>query len=53
MLLHRTDLTRSTDTADTLLRRLGVSDTEAAQFLRTDEVRPHHPSGRPGKMLQR
>lgn len=52
MLLHRTDLTRSTDTADTLLRRLGVSDPEAAQFLRTDPAARTILSGRPGKMLQ-
>lgn len=52
MLLHRTDLTRSTDTADTLLRRLGVSDAEAAQFLRTDPAARTILSGRPGKMLQ-
>ena len=30
MRLYRTDLTRSTDTADTLLKRLGVSDAAAA-----------------------
>jgi len=32
MRLYRTDLTRSTDTADTLLKRLGVSDISAAAF---------------------
>ncbi|MFM2052445.1 MAG: hypothetical protein RL456_482 [Pseudomonadota bacterium] len=52
MLLHRADLTRSTDTADTLLRRLGVSDPEAAQFLRKDPVARTILSGRPGKMLR-
>jgi murein DD-endopeptidase MepM/ murein hydrolase activator NlpD len=36
--LFRTDLTRSNDTADTLLKRLGVSDAAAASFLRTDET---------------
>ena len=34
--LFRTDLTRSSDTADILLKRLGVDDTAAAAFLRTD-----------------
>ena len=52
MLLHRSDLTRSTDTADTLLRRLGVSDPEASAFLRKDPVARTILGGRPGKMLR-
>jgi murein DD-endopeptidase MepM/ murein hydrolase activator NlpD len=52
MLLHRSDLTRSTDTADTLLRRLGVTDPEAALFLRKDPVARTILSGRPGKMIR-
>ena len=36
--LFRSDITRSTDTADSLLRRLGVDDPAAANFLRTDPV---------------
>jgi hypothetical protein len=36
--LFRSDITRSTDTADSLLRRLGVDDTAAANFLRSDPV---------------
>ncbi|WP_338414873.1 peptidoglycan DD-metalloendopeptidase family protein [uncultured Sphaerotilus sp.] len=52
MLLHRSDLTRSTDTADTLLRRLGVADPEASSFLRKDPVARTILSGRPGKMLR-
>jgi murein DD-endopeptidase MepM/ murein hydrolase activator NlpD len=52
MLLHRSDLTRSTDTADSLLRRLGVSDPEASAFLRKDSVARTILSGRPGKMLR-
>ncbi|MCX7233507.1 MAG: M23 family peptidase, partial [Burkholderiales bacterium] len=32
--LYRSDLTRASDTADSLLRRLGVDDPSAAQFLR-------------------
>lgn len=34
--LFRSDLTRSTDTADTLLKRLGINDPAAAAFLRGD-----------------
>ena len=34
--LYRSDTTRANDTADTLLRRLGVIDPAAAAFLRTD-----------------
>ena len=36
MRLYRTDLTRSTDTADSLLKRLGISDASAAAFLHSD-----------------
>jgi murein DD-endopeptidase MepM/ murein hydrolase activator NlpD len=36
--LFRSETTRSTDTADTLLSRLGVDDAPAAAFLRTDAV---------------
>lgn len=36
--LHRTDQVRSSDTPERLLRRLGISDTEAAAFLRHDET---------------
>lgn len=36
MRLYRSDVTRSTDTAETLLKRLGVFDPEAAAFLRSD-----------------
>lgn len=34
--LFRSELTRSTDTADTLLKRLGIDDTAAAAFIRAD-----------------
>jgi murein DD-endopeptidase MepM/ murein hydrolase activator NlpD len=34
--LYRTDLTRSNDTAETLLARLGISDAAAASYLRHD-----------------
>ncbi|WP_439648663.1 peptidoglycan DD-metalloendopeptidase family protein [Curvibacter delicatus] len=35
--LFRSDITRSTDTADTLLKRLGINDPAAAAFLRADD----------------
>lgn len=34
--LFRSEVTRSSDTADTLLKRMGVDDAAAAAFLRTD-----------------
>lgn len=34
--LYRSDITRHSDTTDTLLRRMGVPDTAAAAFLRND-----------------
>jgi len=34
--LFRSEVTRSSDTADTLLKRLGVDDAAAAAFMRTD-----------------
>jgi murein DD-endopeptidase MepM/ murein hydrolase activator NlpD len=36
--LYRSETTRSNDTADSLLRRLGVLDSAAAQFLRNDNA---------------
>lgn len=50
--LYRNDLTRSSDTADSLLKRLGVDDPEAAAFLRSDQVARRVLEGRPGKMVQ-
>ena len=50
--LYRTDLTRASDTADTLLRRLNVSDADAAQFLRSDTTARKLLDGRGGKMVQ-
>lgn len=38
MRLYRSDTTRSTDTTDTLLRRLGVFDPRAAEFLRMNPL---------------
>ncbi|MDQ6681391.1 MAG: M23 family metallopeptidase [Pseudomonadota bacterium] len=50
--LYRNDLTRSSDTADTLLRRLNVDDPSAAAFLRTDPLGRKVLEGRSGKMIQ-
>ncbi len=50
--LSRADLTRSSDTADSLLKRMGAFDPAAAKFLRTDPVAKLVLQGRPGKMVQ-
>jgi len=50
--LFRSDLTRPSDTADALLRRLGVSDIEAAAFLRSDPLARKLLEGRAGKMVR-
>ncbi len=50
--MYRADLTRPSDTADTLLRRMNVSDALAAAFLRNDPVAKKLLEGRGGKMIQ-
>ena len=50
--LWRSDTTRASDTADTLLRRLGVADPAAAAYIRGDTVARRLIEGRPGKMVQ-
>ena len=50
--LFRNDLTRSSDTADSLLVRLNVRDPQAAAFLRTDPVARRLLEGRAGKVVQ-
>ena len=50
--LTRNDITRATDTADSLLARLGVRDPGAALFLRSDNVARQVLTGRGGKMVQ-
>ena len=50
--LSRSDLTRRSDTADSLLRRLGINDPAAAAFLRLDRDAWRLIDGRAGKMLQ-
>lgn len=49
--LHRSDTTRATDTADSLLSRLGLSDAAAAQFLRSDPLARQILQGRAGKRV--
>ena len=51
MRLYRTDLTRSTDTADSLLKRLGVADSTASAFLRSDRLVQQALMGRAGRSV--
>ena len=50
--LSRSDVTRATDTAETLLARLGVRDVSAAAFLRGNSTARVLLTGRGGKMVQ-
>ncbi len=50
--LTRADITRASDTADSLLQRLGASDTEMAFKLRTDPIARRIVDGRPGKLIR-
>jgi murein DD-endopeptidase MepM/ murein hydrolase activator NlpD len=50
--LTRADLTRASDTAESLLARLGVVDDSAADFLRHDAVARKLLAGAAGKMVQ-
>ncbi|WP_418316827.1 M23 family metallopeptidase [Piscinibacter sakaiensis] len=50
--LYRSELTRSGDTVDSLLKRLGIVDAEAAAFLRDDATARQMFTGRTGKMVQ-
>jgi len=50
--LWRSEITRSSDTVDSLFRRLGVADARAAAFMRTDPVARRLLDGRGGKMVQ-
>ncbi|OGB28758.1 MAG: peptidase M23 [Burkholderiales bacterium RIFCSPLOWO2_12_FULL_61_40] len=49
MRLYRSDTTRSTDTAETLLKRMGVFDPQAAAFLRADTQTQQVLLGRAGR----
>jgi murein DD-endopeptidase MepM/ murein hydrolase activator NlpD len=50
--LTRSDITRSTDSPEALLARLGVIDAGAASFLRTDPLARQALAGRGGKLVQ-
>lgn len=50
--LARSDITRGTDTAQSLLSRLGVQDTAVAEFLRTDSTARLLVKGRGGKLVR-
>ncbi len=50
--LTRSEVTRSADTADALLARLGVADAGAAQFVRSDALARTHILGRAGRSVQ-
>ena len=49
--LFRSEITRSSDTADTLLKRLGVDDPEAAAFLRSNATARQVLLGRSGRSV--
>jgi murein DD-endopeptidase MepM/ murein hydrolase activator NlpD len=49
--LYRSDLTRATDTAETLLKRMGVFDAQAAAFLRSDALAQRNLLGRAGRAV--
>ena len=51
MLLYRSDVTRSSDTADSLLKRLGIFDAQAAAFLRSDRQVQQTLLGRYGRYV--
>jgi len=51
LLLFRSDLSRTNDTADSLLNRLGVSDAQAASFLRTSAVARQNLLGRASRLV--
>jgi murein DD-endopeptidase MepM/ murein hydrolase activator NlpD len=52
LLLYRSETTRASDTADSLLRRLGLADPALAAFLRSNAEARKLLEGRPGKRVQ-
>jgi murein DD-endopeptidase MepM/ murein hydrolase activator NlpD len=52
MLIYRSDQTRASDTVDSLLRRTGVRDVSAADFLRKDPMARKLLEGASGKGVQ-
>ena len=51
LMLFRSDVTRSSDTADSLLSRLGVSDAEASAYLRNARVARSQILARNGRLV--
>jgi murein DD-endopeptidase MepM/ murein hydrolase activator NlpD len=49
--LYRSEVTRSTDTAETLLRRLGIFDPQASAFLRANPQVQKYLLGRAGRAV--
>ena len=49
--LFRSDVTRSSDSADSLLSRLGLSDPEAATYLRNTKTARQQLMGRAGRLV--
>jgi len=49
--LYRSDTTRSSDSAEALLKRLGIDDMQAAEFLRRDTLARQHLLGRAGRQV--
>ena len=49
--LYRSDVTRASDTAESILRRLGVADPAAAAFLRGDNAVRQNLLGRVGRSM--
>jgi murein DD-endopeptidase MepM/ murein hydrolase activator NlpD len=52
LVLSRTELTRPSDSADTLLRRLGIFDPSLATFMRANNDTRRLFEGKPGKQVQ-
>jgi murein DD-endopeptidase MepM/ murein hydrolase activator NlpD len=51
LVLFRSDTTRSSDTVDTLLSRLGLSDPQAADYLRHARIAGQQLIGRSGRLV--
>lgn len=49
--LYRTDYSRSGDTAESLLQRLGIADPSASAFLRSNELVRQHVLSRSGRLI--
>lgn len=49
--LYRSEYTRGSDTAETLLRRMGVADPAAAAYLRANDQVRQHVLGRAGRLV--